>query len=142
MDLSVPMLYLVLNATIFMMIGLLCGVPYTKAIKSNAPEAVLWAWRVAHASIPLGAILMWSLAALVPHLGLELKLQWAIAGTLILSGWGFCIALPLGPIVHYRGLAPGSTLGANIVYIGNVIGAGFSTIGVLLFLYGIIKVMP
>ncbi len=142
MELSVPMLYLVLNATIFMMIGLLCGAPYTKAIKSNAPPDVLWAWRVAHASIPLGAILMWSMAALVPYLKMELSLQWAIAGTLIFSGWGFCIALPLGPIVRYRGLSPGSSLGANVVYIGNVIGAGFSTIGVLLFLYGIIKALP
>ena len=51
------------------------------------------------------------------------------------SGYAFCVSLPLGAMVGHRGLQSGGPPSAKTVYAGNLIGAWGSMIGALLLLY-------
>jgi hypothetical protein len=45
---------LVFHGAVVLLVGLLCGAPYGRAVNRNAPEHIVHSWRVAHGSIPLG----------------------------------------------------------------------------------------
>lgn len=108
--------------------ALLYGAPYAKAIKLGATAQVVNSWRVAHQSLCLGAILMFSVAAILPVLSAPLIMKWLIASTLITSGYAFTIATPLAAITQDRGLVSGGQGWARLVYWGNIIGAGTSLV--------------
>lgn len=115
--------HLALHGAVLLLIGLLCGAPYAWAIKAERPAQTIHAWRVAHASLPIGATLMLAVAALLPLLHAAPGLALAIAAALIVSGYAFAFALPLGASRGHRGLAAGGPLLAQLVYAGNLIGA-------------------
>jgi hypothetical protein len=114
---------LVFHGAVVLLVGLLCGAPYGRAVNRNAPEHTVHSWRVAHGSIPLGAALMFGVAAVLPHLGGSVFLKWAVALLLILSSYAFCFSLPLAAAVGHRGLSARGPASAKLVYAGNVIGA-------------------
>ncbi len=126
--------HLIFHAAIMLLFGLLLGAPYARAIKRNAEAHITNSWRVAHASLPMGAILMLVTAALFPALTVSGNIKWAITIALVISAYGFCIALPLAAITGQRGLAAGKGLG-QVVYLGNVIGAMGSLVAAVIFLY-------
>jgi hypothetical protein len=126
--------HLIFHGALMLLFGLLLGAPYARAIKSNAAAHIINSWRVAHASLPMGAILMLVTAALFPALAVSASIKWAITITLVISAYGFCIALPLAAITGQRGLAAGKGLG-QVVYLGNVIGAIGSLVSAVIFLY-------
>lgn len=115
--------HLVFHAAIVLLIGLLYGVPYARAIKRNAPAHVVNSWRVAHQSIPLGATLMFAAAAILPILTVNSIFKWAIAGSLVVSSYAFCVSTSLAAITEHRGLQRGATGLPGLVYWGNMIGA-------------------
>ncbi|SMC25049.1 hypothetical protein SAMN02745857_02045 [Andreprevotia lacus DSM 23236] len=125
---------LALHGAVVLLIGLLCGAPYARAIKRGAPAAIQHAWRVAHASLPIGATLMFAVAALLPQLQVTAWLQWAIVLSLIVSGYAFCAALPLGAATGHRGLGNGRPLLARLVYAGNLLGAVTSLLASVLLI--------
>lgn len=127
--------YLMFNAIIILLIGLLAGIPYGKSIIKNTNERLIEAWRVAHAALPIGATLMLTLSASFSTLEVSLNLKWTISVLFIISGYSFAFALLLGPIVGHRGLSPKGTIYAKLVYLGNMIGAATSLIGTLALLY-------
>jgi hypothetical protein len=55
--------HLVFHASIVLLFGLLLGVPYARAIRRNSAAHVVNSWRVAHLSLPIGATVMFSVAA-------------------------------------------------------------------------------
>lgn len=120
--------HLIFHGTLVLLIALLYGAPYAKAIKSGAPAQVVNSWRVAHQSLCLGAILMFSVAAILPYLSAPLTLKWLIAATLIMSSYAFTIATPLAAITQDRGLISGSQGWARLVYWGNLVGAWTSLV--------------
>ena len=115
--------HLMFHGSIVLLYGLLCGAPYARAINRDAPAHVVHSWRVAHASLPVGAILMLVVAALLPVLPNIAALQWAIALALIASSYAFVVALTLAPIVGQRGLSSQGPVAAKLVFAGNFIGA-------------------
>lgn len=130
-----PARHLVFHAAIILLIGLLYGVPYARAIKRNAAAHVINSWRVAHLSIPIGATLMFAVAAILPSLAISLMFKVQIAGSLIVSSYAFCISTPLAAITEHRGLASGGKGLARLVYWGNMIGAGGSLIAAALLIF-------
>lgn len=52
-----------------------------------------------------------------------------------ISGYAFCVSLPLAAMVGHRGLHSEGPPSAKVVYAGNLIGAWGSMIGALLLLY-------
>ncbi len=127
---------LILHGAIVLLYGLLCGAPYGRSINRGAPQRTVDAWRLAHSSLAIGAILMLIVAMVLPVLVVAPAVKWTIALALIVSSYSFCISLTLGPIVGHRGLASGGPLSARLVYLGNLAGAGGSLIGALGLLWG------
>ena len=127
--------HLVLHGSIVLLIGLVCGAPYARAINRSAPAHVVHSWRVAHASLPLGAALMLAVAAVLSSLAVVTALKWFVAIALIVSSYAFCIALPLAAIVGHRGLSAEGPMAAKIVFAGNVLGAWASLLAAVAFAY-------
>ena len=126
---------LVLHGAIVLMIGLLCGAPYGRAINRGKPERTIVAWRVAHASLPIGAAVMLGVAGSLSALAIVDQIKWAVALSWIASSYAFCVSLPLAATTGHRGLTPGGPLSAWIVYGGNLTGAVLSFVGTALLIY-------
>jgi hypothetical protein len=126
--------HLLLHGASVLLFGLLLGAPYAKAIKRGASAHIVNSWRVAHAALPMGGIMMIVFALALPVLSAGSTVKWAIAASLIFSAYGFSIALPLAAIKGKRGLQSG-TGWAQVVYIGNMVGAAGSVISSALFLF-------
>ena len=127
--------YLMFHAVIVLLAGLLAGIPYGRAILNNGNERLIAAWRVAHAALPIGAILLLVLSVSFSGLTVPVNIKWAISILFIISGYGFMLALLIGPVVGHRGLAPKGPLSAKLVYSGNLLGAVTSLFGTLILLY-------
>ena len=127
--------HLILHAAIVLLFGLILGAPYARAIRQGASAQVAHSWRVAHLSLPLGAILMLVVAPLLGSFAISESVQWALALTLIVSAYGFCVATPLAALTGDRGLAPGARGLAALVYAGNMIGAAGSLAAAVLLIY-------
>jgi hypothetical protein len=130
-----PARQLIFHGAVVLLVGLLLGAPYGRAVNRQAPAHVVNSWRVAHASLPVGALVMLAVGAVVSALPVQAAIKWVIAGSFVVSSYAFCISLPLAAIVGHRGLSPGGPLSARVVYGGNVIGAIASLAGALAFVW-------
>ena len=115
--------HLAFHGSIVLLFGLLCGAPYGRAINRNAPAQAIHSWRIAHASLPMGAILMFAVAALLSSFAVAAQVKWFIAITLIVSVYAFCLSLPLAAIAGYRGLSSRGPLVAKLIFSGNMLGS-------------------
>lgn len=127
--------HLAFHGAIVLLVGLLCGGPYARAINRGAPPHIIQSWRVAHASLPMGAILMFTVAALLSSFAVPGTVKWGIALALIVSSYAFCVSLPLAALVGHRGLSAGGPPAAKLVYAGNVIGAWLSVAASVALVY-------
>jgi hypothetical protein len=127
--------HLVFHGAIVLLIGLLCGGPYAGAVNRNAPQHIVHSWRVAHASLPLGSMLMLIVAALLSSFAVVPAVKWLIAVMLIVSSYAFCFSLPLAAMVGHRGLSSQGPLSAKLVYAGNILGAWTSLAATLTLIY-------
>lgn len=127
--------HLAFHGTIVLLFALLLGVPYARAIKSNASDQVIHSWRVAHQSLSFGAALMFSVAAVLPTVAKSESLAWAVSLCLIVSSYAFCVATPLAAITNDRGLAAGAKGLARFVYLGNMVGALSSLVGAFILVF-------
>lgn len=96
--------HLVFHGTLVLLFGLLLGAPYGKAINSGAPAHIVNSWRIAHQSLPIAAILMFSVAVLLSSFSVPETVSWFIAGCLIASSYFFSVSMPLAAITGHRGL--------------------------------------
>ena len=120
---------------IVLLSGLLAGIPYGIAILKKSNERLINAWRVAHSALPMGAILLLVISVSFSGLNVAINLKWAISILFIISGYGFMVALLLGPVVGHRGLSSRGSLAAKLIYSGNVLGAITSLFGTVVLLY-------
>lgn len=127
--------HLALHGAIVLLFGLLCGVPYGRAIIRNVPAHIVHSWRVAHASLPMGAILMLAVAALLSSFSVVAEVRWVIAVALIVSSYSFCFSLPLSAVVGHRGLSLQGPFAAKLVFAGNVIGSLASVVAALVLVH-------
>jgi len=127
--------YLLFNASIVLLIGLLCGMPYGIAITKKKSEEIIRAWKLAHGALSLGATTMVSMAAVLSFLQVDSQIKWILAIAYIISGYGFCFALTIEPFVGDRGLSWSGTWSNKVVYLGNITGALSSLIGTLVLVY-------
>jgi glucan phosphoethanolaminetransferase (alkaline phosphatase superfamily) len=127
--------HLIFHASVVLTLGLIYGAPYAKAIRRGASSQVVHSWRVAHLSIPIGATLMFAVAAILSSLAVPASLKWSICVSLITSAYAFCISTPLAAITQDRGLAPGAKGLAKLVYLGNILGSVTSLVSALLLTY-------
>jgi hypothetical protein len=127
--------YLVFHGAIVLLIGLLCGAPYGRAINRGYPYKTITAWKFAHGALPLSAMLMFSVAGFLSYLSVSDAYKWFIALVCIVSSYAFCYSLPAAAIVGHRGLTLGDTLPVKLVFFANLLGAGTSLIGAVALMY-------
>jgi len=127
--------YLVFHGTIILLIGLICGAPYGRAINGRAEPHIVHSWRVAHLSLPIGAILMFSVAPLLGSFTVAGQIKQLIATLLIVSGYSFAVALSMAGMVGERGLAYRGPLKAKVVFAGNALGAVTSLLASIALVY-------
>ncbi len=118
-----------------MLIDLVCGVPYARAVNRSAAPGVVHSWRVAHAALPIGAVLMLGVAALLSSFAVAGKVKWLIAGALVVSSYAFCFSLPLAAVIGHRGLSSSGPFSAKLVFAGNMLGAWASIVGTGALIY-------
>src|SRR6185295_4099299 len=95
---------LILHGSIILLLGLLCGWPYARALIRGKSETSTNAWRVAHLSLPIAAILLFALAAVLPQLRVTGAMRAWMAWLFIVSSYAFTVALTLGASCGFRGL--------------------------------------
>lgn len=127
--------HLVFHGTIILLIGLLCGAPYGRSINGSTASRIVHSWRVAHLSLPIGAILMFAVAPLLGTFAVGGEIRRLIADLLIVSGYSFAVALPLAAMVGERGLSPRGPLVAKVVFSGNILGVVTSLLASLALIY-------
>jgi hypothetical protein len=127
--------HLVFHGTVILLIGLCCGVPYGRAINAGAAAHIVGSWRVAHLSLPIGAILMFAVATLLTPFAVAGQVKQLIASLLIVSGYSFCVALPIAALTGERGLSYRGPLKARVVFVANVLGAVTSLLASLALVY-------
>lgn len=115
--------HLIFHGAIVLLFGLLLGGPYGRAVNRKAAEHIVHSWRVAHASLPIGALVMLAIGSLLSATPAPGALKWFVAVSLIVSSYAFCVSLPLAAMVGHRGLSPEGPLSAKVVYVGNILGA-------------------
>jgi hypothetical protein len=127
---------LIFHGSLILLVGLLCGAPFGRAIVRRKSEATVQAWRVAHSSLTAGGVLLLALAAVVPHLLLSPFAMGAMVWAFVASAYAFAAALPLGAHYGHRGLTSGPPNLNRVVYFGNVLGAVGSLAGAVVLLWG------
>ena len=129
-------LHLIFHGTVVLVYALLCGAPCGRAINRGATTRTIEAWRLAHSSLTIGAILMLVVALALPLLAITAPVRWFIALSFIVSSYAFCVSLTLGPILGHRGLSSDGQGATKLVYFGNIVGAGGALFGAVGLLYG------
>lgn len=127
--------HLIFHGSVVLVYAFLLGAPYGRAINRGASTRSVEAWRLAHSSLIMGAILMLVVALVLPLLAVAEPLRWFITLALIVSSYSFCVSLTLGPLLGHRGLSSKDSGSAKLVYVGNMIGAGGALLAGLGLLY-------
>jgi len=134
--------YLVFNSALVLLAGLLVGVPYGRAVHRNAPDQVIRAWRLAHDTLTLGPTLGLAIAAVLSSLSVDAPIKSWLAWTWAVSNYGFCFSLPLAASVGQRGHTFDKPLSNQLVFIGNMVGLGASSVGTIVLLYAAYLSLP
>ncbi len=122
---------------LFLMIGLLTGVPLWVAITKGEKRGVVRAWRVAHTTIVMDGIMLICLGLLLQGLSISESAAWTAVWALVSSGFGFALAMITGAWKGIRGLTP-KPYGLNtILFCGHLIGAAGSLAGIALLIYAV-----
>lgn len=127
---------LILHGGIILLLGLLSGVPFGRAIFQGKSEAAVRAWRVAHSGLSMGGVLLLALALVVPQLQLGASALALLVWAFVASGYAFAVALPLGAHYGHRGLTMAPPFLNRVVYFGNMIGVAGSLAGTLILVWG------
>ena len=134
--------YLVFHSAVVLLAGLLVGVPYGRAVRRSASDETLRAWRLAHNTLTVGPTLTLAIAAVLSSLSVGTPIKSWIAWTWIVSNYGFCFSLPVAAMVGHRGTTLNKPLMNQLIFAGNMIGIGASSIGALIFLYAASVSLP
>ncbi len=132
---------LLLSGSLVLLIGLLAGYPYGKAITRQALEPVVRAWRLAHSALAIGGTTSLAIGAVLPWLHAGGWERPVIAWSFVLSGLAFSIALPYGAWKGHRGLVAEGPFDNWMVYGGNVVGALSSLVGAVALVCAVIRLL-
>ena len=132
---------LLVSGSVVLLIGLVAGYPYGKAITEQAPEPKIRAWRLAHSSLALGGATSLAIGAVMPWLHAGGWERPVIALSFVLSGLAFSIALPYGAWKGQRGLVAAGPFENWVVYAGNVVGAASSLVGAVALVWAAVRLL-
>jgi hypothetical protein len=132
-----PIKILLLHGAIVFLFGLMAGIPFWLEIIKGRGTEITRPWRVAHTTL-LGCGLILMTAGLTgPYLSLSQFLRTIMIFSFIASGYAFMIALIPGALFRRRALVPTPEGFTILLFLGHLIGAVGSILGVALLFYGL-----
>jgi hypothetical protein len=134
-------LQILLHGLVVVLVGLLCGVPYGRAITHGWGEESVRAWRLAHSgSVAAGLSLM--IVAGVSHLFVLTPRALALlVWSGVLSAYGFTVALVVAAVGGVRGLTLAGPPANVIAFLANSVAAAASLVWVAVMLRGTIAAL-
>jgi len=126
---------LVFGGALVLLIGLLCGIPYSNAITGNAGEEKERAWRLAHSSLAMGGTTLLAVGGVLPWLEGAPWERGLVAWGFVISGVALSLAIPYGAWKGERGLGSGESLDHRLVSSGYMVGALTSLAGAIALVY-------
>ena len=127
------------NGSVVLLTGLLSGIPMGLAIIQERGEQKVRAWRVAHSTLIMDGLMLINAGLVVPVLSLGERASWLLVWALVVSAYGFVLALIIGAWKGCRGLTP-KPYGMNtILYGGHIVGAFGSLVGVAILISGLFR---
>ena len=130
---------LVRHGLIVLLVGVLAGFPFWLAILGQGGAGgAAGPWRVAHATLIATGLVLMNVGFVSPWLALSPPLRALATGSLVASGYGFAFAMIVGAAVGIRGLTPWPLGIPTILFLGHLIGALGSVVGLGLTVWGIL----
>ena len=134
-------LRILFHGLIILLVGLLCGVPYGRAITGGWGDEVVRGWRVAHLSLVVGGLWLLMVAAVSSLLVLDRRGITLLVGSIVTSGYAFTVALVVAASAGVRGLnATGPIL--NLVAFGaNTVASLASVVWIVITIVGTVRAL-
>lgn len=90
----------------------------------------------------MGPILGLAIAAVLSSLSVGAPIKSWLAWAWVVSNYGFCFSLPLAAMVGQRGHTLDKPLSNQLVFVGNMVGLGASSVGTAVLLYAAYVSLP
>jgi hypothetical protein len=132
---------ILLHGLIVLLVGLLCGVPYGRAITQGWGEEAVRGWRLAHFSLVFGGVWLMVVAAVSHLLVLGHRGILILVSSVVTSGYAFTVALVVGAVGGVRGLEATGPLVNVVSFTGNIIASVASLVWVSVSLAGVVKAL-
>ncbi|UCE67290.1 MAG: hypothetical protein JSU85_04555 [Candidatus Zixiibacteriota bacterium] len=134
-----PARMLLIHGSIVILSGLLSGIPFWAAVIRGRDDGAIRSWRVAHTTLIACGLVMLAIGLISPRLALSEGLRSFMVWMFVASGYGFVFALVVGAGTGYRALTP-TPAGVNtLLFMGHLIGAVGSILGMCVVLYGLLQ---
>ena len=134
-------LQILLHGLIILLVGLLCGVPYGRAITHGWGEEAVRGWRLAHFSLVVGGLWLMIVAAVSHLLVLGRGGIAALVYSVVTSGYAFTAALVTGAIGGVRGLDAAGPILNTVAFAGNVVASVASLVWVVVSIVGTVRAL-
>ena len=132
---------ILLHGLIVLLVGLLCGAPYGRAITHGWGEEAVRGWRLAHFSLVVGGIWLMVVAASLHLLVIGARGIAILQYSAMTSGYGFTVALVVAAAGGVRGLeATGSMLNV-VAFCGNISASVASLVWAMVSIVGVVKAL-
>jgi hypothetical protein len=129
-------LRILFHGLVILLVGLLCGFPYGRAIRLQWGEEAVRAWRLAHFGLVVAGLWLMVVAGVSHLLVLTTRTIALLLYSLLTSAYGVTIATLIEAVGGVRGLEPASP-GLNVVaFLFNVIGAVAALVWIAVMILG------
>jgi hypothetical protein len=134
-------LQILLHGLIVLLVGLLCGIPYGRAINHDWGAEAVRGWRVAHFGLVVGGLSLMVVAGVAHLLVLTRRSVALLVYSVVTSAYGFTLALVVAAVGGVRGLnLAGPSLNV-IAFLANLGAALASLVWVAVMLLGTIAAL-
>jgi hypothetical protein len=130
-----------LHGLLILLMGLLCGVPYGRAITHGWGEEAVRAWRIAHFSLVVGGMWLMVVAAVMPLLVLSSRGMTTLVYSVVTSGYAFAVALIVAASGGVRGLEAGGPILNIVAFAGYMVASAASLVWVVVSIVGTLKAL-
>jgi len=129
---------LLAHGAIILLLGVLTGIPFWLAIISKQSADVIRAWRVAHGTLVMDGLLLLVAGLLIPYLPPTPLFLAVLGWSLVVSAYGFAVALIGGALLRERGLTPGRSALSLVMFVAHGVGAVGAVVGTGLLAWGLV----
>lgn len=125
---------MIFHGTIFLLVGLFAGIPYGRSIARGADPTRAGLWRAAHTGLIGTGVLTIVLALALQAWSENGSAADLVRYTMLTSGYGFSMAMPLAAVSGARGLIMAGGAVNRLVFVGYAVSVLATLLGAVTFL--------